>query len=208
MPSVQTDLILAGAGVNIYASTPRTADGGNCVEIPVPAGQSGRLEFRTDDAEGQLFMDSGSHGITTNDLIDLYWDGGLRTGITVGTVAGTTLEIGDGSGDPLPAELTDIVAGVQVAFNAAIDGDSLALLALQLAYSNLSLTAPGRLLLADGDDDTIASLVLAANQPRLYDIAGGGSNPFTGDPITSGLVSNGATDAATLKIIWLTDITP
>lgn len=210
MPTLNYAISISGLGGNISRSSPRTADGGIAAEIALPPGKSGTLTTRTDNETGSLTMAAG-HGITTAALIDLYWAGGARYGITVGTVSGNTVPIGadnSGTGSNLPTATTSIVAYVQVPFNIAIDGDRLSLIAIQMAYADLSLTTSSRVLLNDADTDPIVAIVLEANTPRVWDIAAGDTNPFTGDPITNGLVSNASTTAATLKIYGVQDTTP
>ena len=79
------------------------------VEIlsPVAANQ-GDLTTRTDANTGTVTMDSGSHTIETGDTVNVYWAGGERKGMTVGTVSGTTVPIDGGSGDDLPVADTEV----------------------------------------------------------------------------------------------------
>jgi hypothetical protein len=199
-------------GLSISQTITRTAEGGMQLEIPVPAGAAGTLTTRTDNETGSLTMTSGGHGITTGSKIDLYWAGGARYGITVGTVSGSVVPIGadnSGTGDNLPTAATAIVADMQIPFNASIDGDSLSLIGMRMKYASATETAQSHAGFLDAADDSIASFTLEANQPRTWDIEGGDTNPFTGDPITDGVLSNGsATNAATFQINWLVDATP
>lgn len=200
------------AGLAITGAVSYTDEGGMALEIPVPAGNAGTLTTRTDNETGSLTMASGSHDITTGSTIDLYWSGGARFGITVGTVSGTTVPIGaddSGTGDNLPTASTAIVADVQKAFNAAIDGDELALIAIKMFYASNTETAQSHVSLVDSGDSEIAGFTLNANKPRNWDITGGDTNDFTGNPITDGVVSNGSsTNAGTLQLAWLVDATP
>lgn len=199
-------------GLSISRSITRSGDGTGTVEIAVPAGNAGTLTTRTDNETGSLTMSSGSHDITTGSTIDLYWTGGSRHGITVGTVSGTTVPIGaddSGTGDNLPTASTAIVADVQVPFNASIDGDELALIGMEMTYTSTNETATSHVSLVDSGDSEIAGVDLTANAPRAWDITGGDTNAFTGNPITDGVISNASSsNAATLKIAWLQDATP
>lgn len=211
MPTLNYSVAVNGLGGNINKAIPRTADGGGIREITVPAGKPGQLTTRTDDETGTLTMESG-HGISTSDVIDLYWEGGARFGITVGTVSSNSVPIGAdnaGSGDNLPTNLTNIVACVPTAFNADIDGDSLKLIAVQPSYTSPTEDAQSHVSFLDADDDEIEAITMEANIPRVFDIEGGDANGFSGDPITHGTVSNGSsTNEMTLKILWLQDATP
>ncbi|MBK9128182.1 MAG: hypothetical protein IPM13_10320 [Phycisphaerales bacterium] len=80
-----------------------------CVTGP---GKRGTLTTRTSDTAGTLTMESG-HGIATGNTIHVYWDGGKRIGVTVGTVSGTSVPISGGSGDNLP----DASTPMYVAYN-------------------------------------------------------------------------------------------
>ena len=81
-------------------------------EISLPAAKTGNLTTRTSDTVGTLTMDAG-HGIATADLIDLYWEGGSRRSVIVGTVSTNSVPISGGSGDVLPADESEITAMVQ-----------------------------------------------------------------------------------------------
>lgn len=199
-------------GLSISQTITRTADGVGTREIALPASPAGVLTTRTDAETGSLTMSSSGHGIASSDVIDLYWSGGSRYGITVGTVSDTVVPIGaddSGTGDDLPTAATAIVAAVQVPFNAAIDGDELALLGMQVFYTAVTETAESHVSLLDSGDSEIAGFTMQPNAPRTWDITGGDTNDFTGNPITDGVASNGSsTNAATLRLNWLVDSTP
>ena len=211
MPTINYAVTISGLGGSIQRTTPRTGEGGIVAEVPLPAGKTGQLTTRTDNETGTLTM-SGGHGITTGAIIDLYWATGARFGILVGTVATNSVPIGadnSGTGDNLPTNLTNVVASVQVPFNVAIDGDELGLVCLQNVYANNTATDASRIGFLDGTNDPIASIKLTGNTPRVFDVEGGDSNPFTGDPITHAVASNGSSSAASvLKIYGVQDATP
>lgn len=168
--------------------------------IPLPAGKAGDLTTRTSDTVGTLTMDSGSHGITTGAIIDIYWTGGVRYGVTVGTVSGTSVPFSLGSGDNLPADESPIVATVQVTFQCPVDGDEVEIFAAVLSCPG-DASAVGHLQLQDTGDAEIAEFDLvevsdATGLANAYDITGGDTNPLTGNPITQGLASNGSSTAA------------
>lgn len=70
---------------------------------------AGTLSTRTDGNTGTLTL-GGGHGIVTGDVLTLVWEGGSRSGVTVGTVAGTLVPIDGGSGGVLPDATTDVTA--------------------------------------------------------------------------------------------------
>lgn len=79
-------------------------------EVTVPIAKAGTLTTRTDNDTGTLTMSTG-HGIVDADTIDLYWTGGCRRGMTVGTVSVNSVPIDGGSGDNLPIATTAIIVG-------------------------------------------------------------------------------------------------
>lgn len=88
----------------------------------VTAAKTGQLTTRTSASVGTLTMAAG-HGFNTADIIDLFWTGGKRVGVVVGTVATNSVPISGGSGDDLPANLTAITAMLRHAENRAFSGD-------------------------------------------------------------------------------------
>lgn len=211
MPTLNLSLSITGIGGSIARSTPRTSEGGGNREVSIPAGKAGTLTTRTDNETGSLTLGSG-HGIVTGQVIDLFWSGGARYGITVGTVSGTTVPIGadnSGTGDNLPSAATAIVASPRTLINADVDGDNVSALACQMVYASNQVTSQSHASFQDASSDIIAAIDMEANTPRLYDVTGGDANPFTGDPITKIYVSNGSSAAAgTFKLLWLQDPTP
>ncbi len=210
MPTLNRSVTISGLGGSISQATPRTADGGSNAEVAVPHGWAGQLTTRTDNETGTLTMEAG-HGITTGMIIDLYWEGGSRRKITVGTVSVNSVPIGAdnvGIGSNLPTNLTNIVASPRVAFTCDVNGDELSLLAMQQKYAVTSETHDSHVQFLDAAGDAIAEIDLEPNVPRVYDVEGGDTNSFTGDPITNAVVSNGSPTAdATFKMLWVQDTT-
>jgi hypothetical protein len=101
-------------GIAFNASAQLTADVQESTTYSVPVAQTGTLTTRTDNDTGTLTMASGGHGITTGARLDIYWTGGCRRGMVVGTVSGTTVPIDLGSGDNLPIATTTIQASVPI----------------------------------------------------------------------------------------------
>lgn len=199
------------AGVSLTSSITRTADNALGFDPAIAVAKIGQLTTRTDNETGTLTMSSG-HGITTGQVIDIYWSGGARYGVLVGTVATNSVPIGAddaGTGDNLPTNLTNVTVQVQNTLNCAIDGDNVSLAAVKLEYTTLTSTGKGRIGFYDADDDLIASIDLDANSVQIFDITGGATNIFTGDAITYAKFSHSdSTNAATLKLAVLQDSTP
>jgi hypothetical protein len=209
MPTLNYSVAVSGLGGNIAQNIPRSADGGSIREVSLPVGKAGTLTTRTDVNTGQITMASGGHGITTGANVDIYWDGGVQYNATVGTVVGTTVPFDGGEGDDLPTNGTDVVVSVRQLISLDLDGDSLTLLAINQKYSNNLETAISHITFYDSGPNEIAELDLQANTPQVFDIIGGATNIFTGNPIVNAFASNGSTsDAATLQLLWLQDSTP
>ena len=83
------------------------------------------------------------HGITTGALVDVYWEGGVRYGVTVGTVNGQAVPLTDsGAGDVLPADETPIVIGLVTVIDTDFDGDKAAMLAALTTNADTLTSAP------------------------------------------------------------------
>lgn len=211
MPSGTYALSVQAGGVSIQRTLVRTGDGQIGVEISLPAGAavSDWVKTDADTAAGNL---TGGHGLS-NGTYDFHWyESGVyknRYAVPV-TIATNALTIDGGSGDDFPATATSgIVMTTRVSINVLIDGDELELLAIVAESTDLASTADAHILFEDAAGDDITELDLAANEPRVYDVAGGATNPFTGDIIVSAKASCGSSSAAlTLKIVGVYDATP
>ena len=115
-----------------------------------------------------------------------------------------------GAGVDFPASATTgVVVTKQVALNTAIDGDAILIIGIVAEASSPSSVALAHIDMQDVGLATIEEMTLTANVPKVWDITGGASNVFTGNPITSTKASNGSsTEVLTLKIVSLEDSTP
>lgn len=209
MPQIQSPISASIGGVSISRTISRTGSGVIAVEETLPAAKAGTLTTRTDDNTGEATL-SGGHGITDGMIVDVYWSGGVRYGMTVGTVASNVVPIDLGAGDVLPAQATAITLVQQVPITVSIDGDNVKHITFSIETTDTSLTTKGHILFEDAAGDDIAEIDLTANEPQQYDIQGGAiTNPFTGDPITIIRATNANSSvAATLKIVGVYDATP
>ena len=195
-------------GIAIQKSIVRTADHPNPYEVTLPAAKGPLTSWVKTDANTAAGNLPGGHGYS-NGKFDVYWSTGKRLDVD-GTISTNALSLDGGSGDDFPASATaDVVAYPQVTINTAIDGDAIKLAAISLEYTDTTAASRGRLLFEDSAGDDIASVNLTGNSPLVYDVEGGQTNPFTGDPITVCRASHeNLTYAATLKIASLEDSTP
>lgn len=211
MPTITFAQSVSGGGVTIQPlPVTHTNSGPIGLEDTLDAAKSGALTTRTDANTGELTMSPG-HGITTGQIIDIYWTGGVQRSVTVGTVATNAVPIDGGIGDDLPADETPITAVVQKSINLAIDGDNADIVAIILETTTKSLRTAGNVQFLDASADVIAEIDLVTNVPQTWDIGNGSANPFTGDPITNLKASQAnvtTTETYTLKIVGVQDASP
>lgn len=200
MPTGSISSVVSVAGVSIQSLISRTADGQIAHEPALVVGNAGTLTTRTDDNTGVLTLGAG-HTITTGMVIDLYWTGGVRYGMTVGTVSGTSVPIDLGAGDVLPAAATAIVCSKQVEVTSSWDGD----LAVMMAAS---ATKRCHLDFQDSGSASLLALELTASEAWSWASDTSVTVPITGNLVAKIKCSNGTTEAVTLKIGILLDTTP
>jgi hypothetical protein len=210
--NVNYSISVSGSGLSMQSAINRSGSASIGLIEELPSAKTGTLTTRTDNTDGTLTMTAG-HGITTAAVINLHWDvggvKGVRYGVVVGTVATNEVPISGGAGDNLPAEASAITATLRTTANVLIDGDNTKLIAVELKTTDTSLRTAGHVSFRDAANDLIAELDLVTNVPRVFDIEGGASNPFTGDVITYIQASNAnATTAASLLILGVYDASP
>jgi hypothetical protein len=211
MPQITHSQSITGGGVTIQTlPVVRTSSAYIGLEDTLTAAKAGTLSTRTDANTGTLTMEA-SHGITTGQIIDLYWSGGVQYGVTVGTVSVNSVPIDLGIGDDLPIATTAITAVVQTSMNLTIDGDNTAIIAVVVETIDSALRTAGHVQFRDVSNNEIAELDFVTNVPRIWDITGGSANPFTGAVITNLKSSQGnvtTTEVYTLKIVGVQDASP
>lgn len=210
--TVSYGMSISGGGMSIQPlNVNRTGSGIIGLEETLAASQAGSLTTRTSDTVGEITMTEAEHTITTGAIIDIYWDGGVHYGATVGTVATTAVPISLGSGDALPTAATAVTVVVQKTANLTIDGDEAAFIAIELSSTTKTLRTAGHIQLVDSSGTEVAEIDLVTNVPQIWDLEGGSANPFTGNIITAAKLSQAAAasgETYTLKIIGVQDATP
>lgn len=167
------------------------------------AAQTGTLSARTDDDAGVATLSTG-HGILTGDVVDVYWDGGVRFGMTA-TVSTNDVSLDGGAGDNLPIQTTPVTVVEQTAIEVNFDGDTLEIIGI--FYRNTADTgAKAHLDLQDAGDATIEEVDLVHEKAngglnRIWDIENGDTNVFSGNRITHGAASHDSLYAGTLYIL-------
>lgn len=207
----QYGLSVSLGGVSIQKAINRTGDHANAYEVSLAAAKDVTGWTDVDSNTASCTLPNG-HGYT-NSNFDVFWTiSGVnyrRYGVP-GTISTNTLSLDGGSGDNFPAtSTTGVVVCKQTQINVACDGDALALIAISLEYVDPNSAKLGHIDFKDSGAAQVAQKDLQANAPQVYDVAGGATNAFTGNPITVAYAShNDTTNSATLKILSLEDSTP
>lgn len=187
-------------GLTFPTKTTVTADGNVSKAPTVAAAKTGTLTTRTDANTGELTM-AASHGITTGARLDLYWTGGSRRGITVGTVATNAVPIDLGSGDDLPADETVITAMVPTEEAFAVSGSTVSAIAL---YSDQA----GQIVFCLTDDTEVAAYTVGGavggEQSVFWTADRNATNPLAGAAVTKVYFSHGtSTTSASMRAVVL-----
>lgn len=145
----------------------------------------GELTTRTDNDTGVVTAEAG-HGIETSDLVDVYWTGGARYGMTA-TVATNEITLDGGDGDNLPSLNEDVTLKVPETEAFVIEGDDCTAIAV---YSDVA----GRVRFSDsgGVEYTVT---IAAGATDIWLDGSGVTNPIAGDSIIEVSFSHGSTSA-------------
>lgn len=193
-------------GIQISETITREGDHPNPYEISLGVASTGTVTNRTNNVLTDVTL-SGGHGLT-NGTYDCFFSGGVRYGLT-GAIVSNTMTLSDGAGDDFPANNATCQVSKVTAINTAIDGDEIELIAIELKSQNTTTTKVGHVKFMDSGNNTIAEIDLVENTPRVWDIAGGAANAFTGNPITHAEAAmNDTALTATLYVASLEDSTP
>ncbi|MBN2445637.1 MAG: hypothetical protein JXO22_02855 [Phycisphaerae bacterium] len=182
--SVIINADIGGAG--FYSQINRTASGAINHSVTLAASQAGTLTTRTSDTEGTLTL-GADHGIETADVIDLYWDGGRRYGVVVGTVAGTSVPISGGAGDVLPAQDTACVAAPRTELDTDFNADLASVMAAMIADR-------GRVEFHDSGGLELG-IDMAASEMWLWIDGSTAANPLAGDTVDKVYISHASSTA-------------
>lgn len=152
-------------------------------ELAVAPAKNGTLTSRTDANTGILTM-AGGHGITTGAKLDVYFSGGMRRQMTVGTVTVNVVPIDLGSGDDLPLVNGVITAMIPVSTEFRVDGsDCVAIGATASKRAQVVLATVS-------NAEETALLVATKNIAAMWDSGDGSANPITGDVITQAFITH------------------
>jgi hypothetical protein len=202
MPTARQTATYEIAGLSFKSTIEKTQDTPIGQEVALPAGQAGTLTTRTDDDTGEATL-TDTPSVANGDKVDVYWDGGVRYGMTVGTVSGNDVPLDLGAGDNLPAATTAIVVTERVQANFSFDGDDLQMIVAicdQRAHIDFE----------DSGNVSLEAVELPAAGEAWSWIADtpAYTNPLTGNDVHQVQASNGTATAATVTIAALYDSTP
>lgn len=161
------------------------------------AAPAGTLTTRTDNVTGTITMTSGSHGITTGQRLDIYWDAGTGMGsgcaygATAGTVSGTSIPFATANGDILPAATTALIVKVPETESIVVTGNNATGIGIFSTY-------PGTVVIAAGSTNTFVKRFTTAGAYN-WNATTGGTNPLAGASITQIWTSHASTSAITMS---------
>lgn len=120
-----------GGGLSISGTKKVTADALIAQSLSIPAAKlSTAWELDSAGTTGTATLSAG-HNITTGQVVDIFWEGGRRLGVIVGTVAALVVPLTDsGVGDTLPADGTSIFIAPRISLDFRISGSALIALLL------------------------------------------------------------------------------
>jgi len=193
--SIQVNRKFSGGGQSVAEQLKLTGDALVPLVVTIPAAKQGVM-----GATGHLTMNTG-HGITTGQKLDVYWAGGRRMGLTVGTVATNDVPVSGGTGDALPASATALKAMVPVVKDLpSVDGDG-------LLHVSLKTPKTGHISLLKADDTVVLDKVLvppgANNSVYEWHAGNGDTNPLAGATLTQAVFSHGEIAGIEMSVVAL-----
>lgn len=190
------------AGVTAVSQISQEADGLVSRQVSLPAAKEGTLTTRTSTTVGTLTMANG-HGITTGARLDIYFTGGIRRGVLVGTVTGNSVPFTVGAGEDLPA--------LNAAVTAMVPQEEVFLITGNTVKGILFFAAqPGMIVIAETDNTEIlakslGSPLTTAKRSFAWIPDRDPTNPVAGDAIAKVFFSHGAKTAAEMWAYVLVD---
>lgn len=167
----------------------RSKEGGLAIKRAekVPAAKAGTLTARTDADTGSVTLGAG-HGITDGMIVDVYWTGGQRRGMTVGTVATNVVPLDGGAGDDLPVTSTAVQVMERQEFTFGVAGSDLVALGFK-AVGRATIVLAG----ADDVEDYAVVFEGSAGNAETWLEDDLSVNPIDGDVITKVFMSHNDT---------------
>lgn len=190
MPSNTVVINGAIGAAAIAAQVKKTASGSIGLDPTLSAAKSGSLTTRTNNTDGTVTLSPG-HGILTANVVDLYWSGGRRYNVVVGTVSGNDVPISGGAGDNLPTQGTAVTMAKQQVIDIDFEGND-------LAMYGVTVSKRARVQFYEGAT-LRQGLDLNVNDPFVW-WSTLGTNPLAGFAISSMTATCGETTDADLSV--------
>ncbi len=150
------------------------------------AAKVGQLTTRGSTTAGTLTMVTG-HGFTTGQRLDIYWTGGRRYGVTIGTVSVDSVPFTGGAGDDLPVLNTAVTAVLPTVLTPfAVTGDN-----AQSVATAIGSAVAGTIVFADSGNATILAVQLTSAIRSYVWVTGQGTNPLAGATVAKVFISHG-----------------
>ena len=187
-------------GIRIETNDNVAYAGTNTQRVTVPAALSFTVTARTDATNFEISHADSTHGLTTSDLVDLFWEDGARYGCTISTVDSETLTITGGAGDDIPT--TAVADGLEVATSAGVnvdldlDGDLAKLIAL-------SASQRGAVEFRTASTSSLLCKVPGSYKGYVWASTTGVTNPFAGDTLSLVRLSNASVLTASEVLIGI-----
>lgn len=177
MPTLTSQVTASVLGSSFTVDQSVSAESGVKCEPACGPGWAGILTVRTDNDTGTVTITNAAHTVATGARVDVYWTGGSRRGVTVGTVAGTSVPIDLGAGDNLPVANTAVVVSVAVEAAMTVTGNSVVGLAA-------SLGVRGTVVFATSANAECHAVVFADGGGHyVWTSVTGLTNPLAGDAV-------------------------
>ena len=161
----------------------------------IAGGAAATLTVRTDNTSGSITASTG-HGITTAQVVDLYWVGGQRRGVIVGTVATNVIPFSGGLGDVLPAAAFAVVVSPRTQLPASVIGNN-------IAYFSMYATNRGTLTFTGSDSVEDVAYVIDDGGVIDWRANAGVANPLAAQTNAYVYASHGQTSAKSMKVAIL-----
>jgi hypothetical protein len=197
MPTSTIQLSVSVGGVSVAGTVSRTASGQRSEIISLPAADAGTLTGRTDADTGVATLTTG-HSIANQNVVDVYWTGGIRYGM-LATVATNAVTLEGGAGANLPTAQTAVALCAQVTVALPFDGDLIEMI-------GAVGTRRGHTHFEETGSASALAQELIATEPWTWVSDQGVTNPFATKDVTEVHVSNGdSAGTSTITIGLLID---
>ena len=181
------------AGVNTRGQVSRSGSTPIGIDEVLTPAKVGSLTTRTDDNTGVATMVAG-HGFITGNVVDVFWSGGMRYGMTA-TVATNAVTVDGGAGDALPIATTALTVSKPLTLDSItfVPEDLWMIAAATRGKCSIRFLATAAV---------VVNFTLGAEEAYCWAAGQGIVNPLISDPqadITSVVISNGSAESNRIR---------